>query len=38
MIGPPHHVVIDCPEHGLAAFYSEVLGLPTPASQTTLWS
>ena len=29
MLGRAHHVVIDCPEpHGLAAFYSELLGLP----------
>jgi catechol 2,3-dioxygenase-like lactoylglutathione lyase family enzyme len=29
MIGRAHHVVIDCSEpHGLAAFYSELLGLP----------
>lgn len=29
MIGRPHHVVIDCPNpHRLAAFYSELLGLP----------
>jgi catechol 2,3-dioxygenase-like lactoylglutathione lyase family enzyme len=29
MIGRLHHVVIDCPDpKGLAAFYSELLGLP----------
>ena len=29
MIGRQHHVVIDCPDpSGLAAFYSELLGLP----------
>ncbi len=29
MIGRLHHVVIDCPDpHGLAAFYSELIGLP----------
>lgn len=29
MIGRLHHVVIDCPDpRGLAAFYSELLGLP----------
>jgi catechol 2,3-dioxygenase-like lactoylglutathione lyase family enzyme len=29
VIGRPHHVVIDCPDpHALAAFYSELLGLP----------
>ena len=29
MIGRLHHVVIDCPDpHALAAFYSELLGLP----------
>ena len=29
MIGRLHHVVIDCPDPaGLAAFYSELLGLP----------
>lgn len=29
MIGRPHHVVIDCPDPAaLAAFYSELLGLP----------
>lgn len=29
MIGRPHHIVIDCPDPGaLAAFYSELLGLP----------
>lgn len=29
MIGRRHHVVIDCPDPaGLAAFYSELLGLP----------
>lgn len=29
MIGRPHHVVIDCPQPtALAAFYSELLGLP----------
>jgi catechol 2,3-dioxygenase-like lactoylglutathione lyase family enzyme len=29
MIGRLHHIVIDCPDpHALAAFYSELLGLP----------
>ncbi len=29
MIGRPHHLVIDCPDPAaLAAFYSELLGLP----------
>ena len=29
MIGRMHHVVIDCPDpSGLAAFYSELMGLP----------
>ena len=29
MIGRMHHVIIDCPDPGgLAAFYSELLGLP----------
>src|ERR1700749_580620 len=29
MIGRLHHVVLDCPDPGaLAAFYSELLGLP----------
>jgi catechol 2,3-dioxygenase-like lactoylglutathione lyase family enzyme len=29
MIGRLHHVVLDCPDpHALAAFYSELLGLP----------
>jgi catechol 2,3-dioxygenase-like lactoylglutathione lyase family enzyme len=29
MIGRVHHVVIDCPDpHALAAFYSELVGLP----------
>ena len=29
MIGRLHHVVIDCPEpRSLAAFYSEIFGLP----------
>lgn len=29
MIGRPHHVIIDCPDPDvLAAFYSELLGLP----------
>jgi catechol 2,3-dioxygenase-like lactoylglutathione lyase family enzyme len=29
MIGRAHHVIIDCPDpHALAAFYSELIGLP----------